>query len=76
MYELMGLHDAPISCCAALDTQGYIDIATRLATNRTYRAAVSVALRRRRHVLFENQGVIREWEEFIWRAVRQARERR
>ena len=70
MYELMRMHEPPIACCAARDVSEYVDITTRLAGNQTFRAAVSNAIQQRRQVLFENPQVVREWEDFLVRAVR------
>lgn len=67
MYRKMQLQD-----CVAANNAGYVEIATRLCSDRAYRADLQRQILERNAVLFENDAVTREFERFFAGAVRTA----
>jgi protein O-GlcNAc transferase len=59
-YKKMGLLD-----CIARDSEDYVRIAVRLATDRAWRQRVKSEIEAKRSVLFENPGILRELECFF-----------
>lgn len=60
MYRKMDFEE-----CIVGDPEGYIDLAVRLGTDPELRARVAGEIRRRSGVLFEDEGVVREFERFF-----------
>ncbi len=67
-YQRLGLTD-----CIAVDAADYVRIAVRLATEPAWREQVCARIRAASHVLFENEAVIGELEQFFGEAVARAR---
>ncbi len=65
-YKHMEIYD-----CIAHSISEYVDIAVRLALDTEHRMAVSRAIQERSHLMFENMEVVREWENFLWMAMKQ-----
>jgi predicted O-linked N-acetylglucosamine transferase (SPINDLY family) len=55
----------------ATDTAAYVDIATRLATDKAFNATARQRIAERREGLFDDVETVRELEAFLERAVRQ-----
>lgn len=66
-YRDMGFMD-----CVASTKREYVDIALRLGTDPAFRERVKAKILANNHVLYENLDVIREFERFFIRAVKQA----
>lgn len=64
MYRCMDWHD-----CVATDPDGYVEIAVRLATDSDFRHAARGEVVARRHVLYEDPRVVREFERFFHETV-------
>jgi predicted O-linked N-acetylglucosamine transferase (SPINDLY family) len=67
MYRKMGLTEF-----VSDDAREYVDLAVRLGTDAAYRAAFSKEILARGAVLFEDNGVVREFERFFEEAVAEA----
>jgi predicted O-linked N-acetylglucosamine transferase (SPINDLY family) len=64
MYRRMDWHD-----CVARDPEDYVAIALRLATDRDFQHAARCEIAARRHVLYEDPQVPREFERFFHETV-------
>jgi predicted O-linked N-acetylglucosamine transferase (SPINDLY family) len=64
MYRKMAIFD-----CIARDAQDYIGIAVRIGTDREYARTLRQRILARKHVLFEDARVLREFERFFQEAV-------
>jgi protein O-GlcNAc transferase len=64
MYRKMAILD-----CIARDAQDYIDIAVRIGTDTGYARTLRQRILTRKHVLFEDPCVLREFERFFLEAV-------
>jgi len=60
MYRKMGLSE-----CIVEDAQSYVDLAVRLGSDAGYRSAMKDEILRSNGVLFEDLGVVREFERFF-----------
>jgi protein O-GlcNAc transferase len=60
MYRKMGILD-----CIATDAASYVDIATRLGTDRAFAQHMRARIRERNGVLFEDGRVVQEFERFF-----------
>lgn len=67
-YRQMGIKE-----CIAWTKQKYVDLALRLGTDPAFRERVKAKILANNHVLYENLDVVREFERFFLRAVKQAR---
>lgn len=67
LYRQMEMDD-----CVAGSEEEYIAIATRLGTDKAYRAEVSARIVERSPVLFENRKAIDAWDRFFTEAVAEA----
>ncbi len=67
MYVQMGVID-----CVAKSPQQYIDIATRLGTDKSFRKTVSEKIRDNSAKIFENPAGVRDLEAFFKKAVNEA----
>ncbi|CAN5602759.1 tetratricopeptide repeat protein [soil metagenome] len=65
LYRQMELAD-----CIASTTDEYVRIALRLANDRDWHAQESSEILARNHVLFDNQNVVREMEDFFTAALK------
>lgn len=63
MYRKMGIFD-----CIARDLQDYVDIAVRIGTDRAYAQGLRQQILARKHVLYEDPSVLREFERFFLEA--------
>ena len=68
MYRKMGILD-----CIAADSRQYVDIAVRIANDPAYAQMLRQRIAARNHVLFEDRGVIDEFERFFVEALGDAR---
>jgi len=59
-YRKMGIDD-----CIAADRQEYVRIAVRLGADRQWRQQIHARILDKRHVLFEDAGILRELERFF-----------
>jgi protein O-GlcNAc transferase len=64
MYRKMGILEA-----IATDAASYVDIAVKLATDRSYAQSFRERIRASNHVLYEDSNVVREFERFFQVAV-------
>jgi len=67
LYRQMGLEGL-----SAENARQYVELALRLANDAPWKAQLQEELRRKRHVLYENFGLVRELERFFITAVRAA----
>ncbi len=67
-YKMMGVMD-----CVAADAEQYVEIAVRLGTDPDRRAHVSERIRATSHLLFEEDGAVRELEQIILELVQRSR---
>jgi protein O-GlcNAc transferase len=63
MYRAMEIQD-----CIASDTAGYVEIALRIARDRTYAELLRERILSRNHRLFEDARVVREFQRFFLEA--------
>jgi predicted O-linked N-acetylglucosamine transferase (SPINDLY family) len=70
MYRKMGITE-----CIAKDPADYIDIATRLATDRDFAHSIRQRILASNAVLYEDARVVREFERFFLHAHREAQTR-
>ena len=66
MYRKMGLSE-----CVAGDAQSYVERAVGIASDESYRSALRSRILERSAALFEDLGVVREFERFFEEAVRE-----
>jgi predicted O-linked N-acetylglucosamine transferase (SPINDLY family) len=69
LYRKMGLEDL-----VARSPEAYRALAVRLGTDRDYREAVRARIAERSPVLFDDQGAVREHEEFFEDALGRVRQ--
>ncbi len=69
LYELMGIRD-----CVAKDSNDFIEIALRLAHDKTWKATISEKIKKRSPILFKNSVSLKELELFFAKAVKQIHE--
>ena len=64
MYVTMGitLND---TCCVAYDRDEYVQMALFIGQNQTYRDALRQEILSKKHLLYENKGVLAEWEKLL-----------
>ncbi|MEA3544824.1 MAG: hypothetical protein U9R69_06335, partial [Thermodesulfobacteriota bacterium] len=62
-YKLMGIDD-----CIAENELNYIELAIKLANNKTWKKEISEKIKRKSHVLFKNIESVKELERFFIRA--------
>ena len=67
-YKQMGLMD-----CVAKSPEQYVKIAVRLGTDAAYRKKISAKILANNNVFYENLEVVREFERFFIRAVKDAK---
>ncbi|MBL8826876.1 MAG: hypothetical protein JNM18_07795, partial [Planctomycetaceae bacterium] len=60
LYEKLGVTD-----CVARDLDDYVRIAVRLGTEPEFRKRISEAILAGQHLVYEQQGFIRELEQFL-----------
>lgn len=60
LYRMMDIRD-----CIAFDEDSYADIAVRLGTDSAWREAIEATIRRRCHVLFEDEAAVADLERFL-----------
>ncbi len=67
-YRQMGLME-----CVAKSPAQYVEIALRLGTDAEYRRKISAKILSMSHVLFEDMEIVREYERFFLKAIRDVR---